>query len=321
MKAYTPESLLTESLEKLQRSHDVPAVLKHYPDQAETLRPLLETAQRVGVYYADVPHPPGGLMEGRKRALTFAAAQRAARPRRRVLGNPNGLFWKFAGAMLTLALLLIPLQRTLVSAASTTLPGNPLYDLKLSAEDQLFASMDDAEAKVVLAISLADERIEEIRALVERRQEIPVDVLYRMDYMFRTALLSAAWAPEPLMPNMLAYIVHHLHQQVQQLELLKMQATPKNLSMLNNIQTLCLKTQVIAMVALENPETFREAYQAGLPEKMPLPNGGPLSGVVITEELRNLVVSTPDSELLPPVNTPTIPVLTPTVTPGAAGDS
>ncbi len=321
MKAHTTESLLTESLEKLQKTRNVTVVLAHYPDKAETLHPLLETAQQAGVYYAAVPRPPEGLHEGRQRALAFAATQRAAVPARRaVWGNvkfPNNLFWKFAGAIAVIAFILIPLRGPLVSAARTTLPGNPLYSLKLSSEDQLFASMDDAEAQVVLAISLADERVEEIRALVEKQQAIPVDVLYRTDYMFRTALMSAAWAPEAVMSNMLAYIIHHIRQQVQQLELLKVQATPRNLPMLNDIQTLCMKTQIIAMVALENPETFREAYRAGTPERMPLPSGGPLSGVVITEELRNLITSTPDSSLLTPATVPAAPILTPTPKPTA----
>ncbi len=323
MKTHTTESLLTESLEKLKKTQDVAAVLAHYPDKAETLRPLLEAAQWSGAYYADVPHPTDGLEEGRRRALAFAAAQRATVPTRRTMWNDlkqqRNLLWKFAGVVAVIALVLVPLRGPLVSAARTTLPGNPLYILKLSSEDQLFASMDDSEAQVVLAISLADERVEEVRALVEKQQEIPVDVLYRTDYMFRTALMSAAWAPEPVMSNMLEYIIHHIRQQVQQLELLKVQATPKNLPMLNDIQTLCLKTQIIAMVALDNPETFREAYQAGTPEKMPLPSGGPLSGVVITEELRNLVTSTPDSSPLTPATVPAAPILTPTAKPTPTG--
>lgn len=323
MKAHTTESLLTESLEKLKQTQNVTAVLEHYPDKTETLRPLLEAAQQAGAYYADVPRPPDGLREGRQRALAFAAAHRAAvSTRRTVWGNaerPNNLFWKFAGAVMVITLILIPLRGPLVSAARTTLPGNPLYSLKLSAEDQLFASMDDAEAQVVLAISLSDERVEEVRALVEKQQAIPVDILYRTDYMFRTALMSAAWAPETVMANMLEYIIHHIRQQVQQLELLKVQATPRNLPMLNDIQTLCMKTQIIAMVALENPETFREAYQAGTPERMPLPSGGPLSGVVITEELRNLITSTPDSSLLTPATVPAAPILTPTPKPTPMG--
>lgn len=330
MKVDTTESLLTESLEKLKKTQDVAAVLEHYPDKAGTLRPLLEAAQRTGAYYAEVPPPPDGLGAGRERALAFAAAQRAttsaqratASARRTLWGNrkhQDNLFWKFAGIVVAIALILIPLRGPLVSAARTTLPGNPLYSLKLSSEDQLFASMDDAEAKVVLAISLTDERIEEVRALVEKQQAIPVDVLYRMDYMFRTALMSAAWAPEQTMTSMLAYIVHHVRQQVQQLELMKVQATPKNLPMLNDIQTLCLKTQIVAMVAMENSETFRAAYRAGTPEQMPLPSGGPLSGVVITEELRNLVTSTPDSSLAPPATVPAAPILTPTAKPTPLG--
>jgi hypothetical protein len=323
MKTHTTESLLTESLDKLKKTQDVAAVLEQYPDKAETLRPLLEAAQWTGAYYADVPRPLDGLEEGRVRALAFAATQRATvSGRRTVWGNlkrQNNLFWKFAGAVVAISLILIPLRGPLVSAARTTLPGNPLYSLKLSSEDQLFASMDDAEAQVVLAISLTDERVEEVRALVEKQQAIPVDVLYRTNYMFRTALMSAAWAPEPVMSSMLEYIIHHNRQQVQQLELLKMQATPKNLPMLNDIQTLCLKTQIIAMIAMENPETFREAYQAGTPEKMPLPSGGPLSGVVITDELRNLATSTPDSSLLPPATVPAAPILTPTAKPTPMG--
>ncbi|MBN2392121.1 MAG: hypothetical protein JXR84_15445 [Anaerolineae bacterium] len=320
MKAHVTESLLTESLEHLKKTGDVAATLRRTPEKAETLKPLLETAQQLSAHYTDVPRPPADLREGRAQVLAFAAIQRATRPvvsgkrtaptKRRV--NP---LWRLAGVLAALMLVLIPLRGPLVSAARTTLPGNPLYILKLSSEDQLFSSMNEAEVKVVLAVSLTQERIEEMRALVEKQQEIPVDVFYRADYMLRTALMSAAWAPEPMMSNMLSYIIHHTREQSQQLELLKMQAMPQNLGAIGNMQTLLLKTQIIAMVALENPETFREAYQAGTPEKMPLPSGGPLSGVVITEELKQLITATPDSLSLPEQTVPTVPLLTPTASP------
>jgi len=318
MKTHVTESLLTESLEHLRKTGDVTATLRRYPEKVETLQPLLETAQQLNAHYADVPHPPADLWEGRVQVLAFAAAQRArhtpvrrAAPVKRQI-NP---LWRLAGFLAVLVLILIPLRGPLVSAARTTLPGNPLYTLKLSSEDQLFASMNEAEVKVVLAVSLTQERVEEVRALVNKQQEIPIDVFYRADYMLRTALMEAAWAPEPLMPNMLSYIIHHTREQSQQLEEMKMQATSRNLSAVGNMQTLLLKTQIIAMVALENPETFREAYQAGTPEMMPLPSGGPLSGVIITEELKQFVTSAPDS-LLAPV--PPAPLLTPTASPTPA---
>jgi hypothetical protein len=318
MKTHVTESLLTESLEQLKKTGDVAATLRRHPEKAETLNPLLETAQELNAHYAEVPRPPAGLREGRAQVLAFAAIQRATQvksSRRSAAKREGNPFWRLAGVLAALALILVPLRGPLVSAARTTLPGNPLYTLKLSSEDQLFASMDEAEVKVMLAVSLTQERVDEVRALVEKKQEIPIDVLYRADYMLRTALMEAAWAPEAMMPNMLSYIIHQTRQQSQQLESLKMQATPQNLGTVGDMQNVLLKTQIIAMVAQENPETFREAYQAGTPEKMPLPSGGPLSGVVITEELKQKVMSTPDSVSLPEQVIPTIPLLTPTASP------
>jgi hypothetical protein len=322
MNTQVKKSLLTQSLEALDLTgasqRDVEGVLKRHPEQAGALEPLIEAAVMTSKFYADVPEAPGGLVEGRLRVLAVTAEQR-----RRVTANtgkiqrPSSLFWRFAGAVIAVVLALIPLRGTLVSAASDSLPGHPFYMFKLSAEDQLFKSVDDAEVKAVLAISLVEERMHEVRALVERQQAIPVDVLYRTDFMLRTALDAAAWAPERIMPNMLDYITHHIRMQIQTLELLKAQATPENLPMLNNIQNICLKTQIIAMVAWENPQAFRAAYQAGTPEKMPLPSGGPLSGVLITEELKNLATSTPDSYITPPAMTeqPALEAPTPTSTP------
>ena len=333
MKTHVTESLLNESLEHLQKTGDVTATLRHHPEDAEALQPLLETAHQLSVHYADVPNPPADLREGRAQVLAFAATQRARRTapssgKRGLFGQRNTLaeraqptkrrvnpLWRLAGILAALTLILIPLRGPLVSAARTTLPGNPLYILKLSSEDQLFSSMNEAEVKVVLAVSLTQERIDEMRALVKKQQEIPIDVFYRADYMLRTALMSAAWAPEPTMSNMLSYVIHHTREQSQQLESLKTQATPQNLGAIGNMQTLLLKTQIVAMVALENPETFREAYQAGTPEKMPLPSGGPLSGVVVTEELKQLITSTPDSSSLSEQTVPTVPLLTPTASP------
>ncbi|HUV89696.1 MAG TPA: hypothetical protein VMY80_08585, partial [Anaerolineae bacterium] len=87
MKVQPYEQLLERCLQEVARTGDAEAVLAHYPQHADRLRPLLQVALATSQMYADVPAPPRGLAAGRRRLLETAAQQRVQAPATRTLSH------------------------------------------------------------------------------------------------------------------------------------------------------------------------------------------------------------------------------------------
>lgn len=338
----TFNKVLARCLEELERGDDIEAIVQRYPEHQAELRPLLAMACATIETLADVPEPPYELARGRERVLRAAEARRAwmrppapethGRPRFRLrwprLSFDLDWAWKLAGVALAMIMLLVPLSGHIVWAASESLPHNPLYPLKVTVENQHFKHIDDPEVQVVIAMALTEERIKELQILVERNQTIPSSVVDRTGQLSALALNAAAWTPEPLMADMLNFIIRRTRAQANALEVLKAQTNGHNHTELNKTQRSCLLVERVASMALEYPESFRAAYQAGQPEKMRYTEGGPLGGIITDAVLESITPEEVPEEMPEAIpeelpgkrdETPTIPTneppLIPTATP------
>ncbi len=301
------DKVLASSLDALNRGDHIESILQRYPHYQMELRPLLEMARVTTEALADAPEPPNGLATGRERVLRAAEARRAwmrppasARDERphsqlRFPRLPFNLdwVWKLAGVALAMVMLLAPLSGQIVWAASESLPRNPLYLLKVTVENQHFAHIDDPEVQVVIAMALTEERVKELQILVARGQTIPSSVVDRTELLSSLALNAAAWTPEPLMADMLNFIIRRTRAQVTALEALKHQTTGHNHTELTKTQRACLRVERVASMALEYPEAFRTAYQAGQPEKMRYTEGGPLGGIITDAVMESVTPTMP----------------------------
>jgi hypothetical protein len=232
--------------------------------------------------------------------------------------------WKLAGVALAVIMLVVPLSGQIVWAASESLPNQPLYPLKVTAENQHFEHISDPEVKVVLAMALTDERVKELHVLVNRGQPIPSSVVDRTEQLSSLALSAAAWTPEPLMGDMLNFIIRRTRAQANNMEALKAQTEGHNYTELVKTQRACLRVERVASMALEYPKAFRAAYQAGQPEKMRYTEGGPLGGVITDAVMESVTptmpvtpeetVETADFSTEEPTEAPT-PSPTPTISP------
>jgi hypothetical protein len=104
---------------------------------------FVKTAQQLSALAAPPPPPPGQLTAGRQRLLAEAARMdtvKAARPRQPALRAGN---FRLAGALL--AAVLIMGLAFVGRAAADSLPGTPLYGLKLVVEQARMALTTDAE--------------------------------------------------------------------------------------------------------------------------------------------------------------------------------
>lgn len=126
------EEALEQCLEALRRgAGDPEALAARYPAYADRLRPLLETASRLRT--VDLPPPrPEAVRRGRARVVA-AARHRGVPATSRAMGGRRG----WVSALLTVGLLLALLfggGALGVRAAEASLPGDPLYGVKLLAE-------------------------------------------------------------------------------------------------------------------------------------------------------------------------------------------
>ena len=140
----------------------------------KSLAPLLATAQIVRALGEPPPTPPDHLVRGRRRFLTEAARlrmQKSTKSRNYVWREGN-MRVKLAGVLIA-TLLVFGMVFGVGQAAAASLPGGPLYGLKLAAEQARLELTSDPVAKAEIATDLAENRLGEIAQMVA--EGAPVD--------------------------------------------------------------------------------------------------------------------------------------------------
>ena len=159
-------------LQEVERGADVEAALARYPDLADELRPILESA--VDARKMAIPAPSREVVQrNRARVLRHAAQMREAR------ANSSQRIWlaSFRRLAVTLAVLavLFASGTGLVRAASTTLPGDHLYPVKRTWEDVLVAFTFNVQQRDALEIEHENERLHELQEVFAEGRSAEVD--------------------------------------------------------------------------------------------------------------------------------------------------
>jgi hypothetical protein len=156
------EAILDDCLERLLvRGETIEDCLAAYSKQADALKPLLQTTLAVRKAAAIQPSP-----EFRARArYQFRVALRERAVQKSHLFPSWRLHWATA---LTAILAMLLAGGGLVAAANSSMPDNPLYSLKLAAE-QLQLSLTPSELdKANLYAEFADRRVAEIIYIAQK---------------------------------------------------------------------------------------------------------------------------------------------------------
>jgi hypothetical protein len=153
------------------------------------LAPLVQTAALVSSLAEQPPPPPNQLLSGRHRFLTEAAHIRASRT-----VPPRRFVWMPARMRLASALVAVVLALALIFgagyASADSLPGEPLYALKLATEATRMQWTIDPEARADLALTLVAERLDEITELMEQRRAVDEPVTNRAREQLAQAFLA-----------------------------------------------------------------------------------------------------------------------------------
>ena len=156
------ENILDECLERLLvKGETVEQCLESYPEHAAELGPLLRTA--LATSNALDIQPSTDFM-ARARYQLYAELDRAqVRQRRPIFG------WQPRWALIVVVVLTVLLVGGgTVVAADSSMPGSPLYPVKLATENiRLKLSLSDVR-KAELYAALADRRVAEIARMIEK---------------------------------------------------------------------------------------------------------------------------------------------------------
>jgi len=156
--------------------------------------PVVQTAQQVMILAEVPPPPPHGLAPGRQRFLAEAARLRAKSRGKPLWWPPRRLFggaMKLATALAVIAILFGAVVGT-TQAAAGSLPGQPLYGVKLAAEQIRLAFTGQSANRAAVQQSLAEERLDEVVALLERKQAVGSSVSTRATRQLEQALTASA---------------------------------------------------------------------------------------------------------------------------------
>ncbi|UCC90400.1 MAG: hypothetical protein JSW24_04535 [Dehalococcoidia bacterium] len=164
------ENILDECLERLDRGETLEQCLQSYPEQAAQLEPLLQMAQAVRKASAILPRS-----EFKARArYEFRSALRAGATKKRQ--SLFSLRPRWAVALMVVSILLIVGGGTAV-AASNSMPNNPLYPVKLAAEQVQLTLTPSNMGKARLCAMLADRRVAEIICMADKGDVRQVEIL------------------------------------------------------------------------------------------------------------------------------------------------
>ena len=164
--------ILETCLNELDKGATIESILTRYPAHADELRPILEAS--VDAKNIVVPHPSSEVIRrNRARVLQHAAQMREANAQsaRRLWSVP------LRRALVSLAVIgiLFVSSTQLVSAASTTLPGDQLYPVKRTWEDVLVLFTFNGQSRQTLEVEHENERLHELNELFAQKRSVRVD--------------------------------------------------------------------------------------------------------------------------------------------------
>jgi len=159
-------------LKEIEDGAEIETVLLRFPEFAEELHPILDASMNARALSA--PGPSAEIVKrNRAKVLQRASELREAdaRPRLRI---PWFAPVRRLASTLAIVILVFISGTSLVGAASTSLPGDNLYPVKLSWERlQLFFLFDEA-ARDNLEVEYENERVEELQELFADKRSAEV---------------------------------------------------------------------------------------------------------------------------------------------------
>jgi hypothetical protein len=168
------ENVFNECVERMLRGESLRSCLESYPEEAVELESMLKTAFDIARKASPVqPHPEfKDLVQTRLEGAHLYARQRKQLKKTWIFVWKQG--WVYA---LTIVLIILFAGVGTVAASSNALPDEPLYQVKLAAEQirLVFTFTDAGRAK--LYTQIAENRVQEIAAMAREGKTEQVNIV------------------------------------------------------------------------------------------------------------------------------------------------
>ncbi len=289
-------SILDECLARMRHGESLGQCLDAFPEHAQELEPLLRQAGMLRSLPVVAPSA-AARMRGRQALLRKLAAMRQRKrgswlasmfdvlPSWAMLGWPSapGQARAWASALLVAGLAVaavIVLGTGTIALAQDSLPGTPLYPVKMAAETTQVALTADGQAKADLYMLLAQRRLSEALTQANRENKVSADTLLAMRDYISKALDAISRLPEGESRDTLARFLQLVTWQEVSLREVRASTGPEGQAAASQALSAVHFGGQAARQALENPKVL-----AGFTPAL-------VENVVMVSEFRGIVEST-----------------------------
>jgi hypothetical protein len=231
--------------------------------------PLIQVVHRAKALADPPPPPPQDLLPGRQRVLKEAFRLRAgiSKPGKERVRMSRSLRWV---SVAVATLLIFGMIFGTGQAMAASLPGGPLYDFKLAAEEVRLALATAPVSEAELNWDLAQERLDEIEALVQKNRPIDEATAARVQQRLQEAL-KAAQSVEGEAGQQIQYqLAQNLQQRQQTMtQLMTQGAEPQNREQLQNIVRVMVQVRERAHAGAGDMQGVGERNEYGEPSEPP----------------------------------------------------
>jgi len=273
---------LDDVLARVATGESLEGCLARYPNLAVELTELVGARDRLSAL-APAPAVPADTLAARRRQfLTTARTTKrqavSVYPFQRFMawvwpvqrtGRPAFVPAALVARVAIAFVLVLSIVGGTVAAAQSSLPGSPLYRIKLAVEDARLNLTSDPAQQATLAMTFASERTHEMERLAIAHRPIGSHVSLRLQNQLDAALSAAARAPEPEMLHLLDQV--RSMAQTQELALSQAHVNaprePSTQEALRQAEQAIAQAQQQAESGLTDPDAFRKRYrhQQGAP--------------------------------------------------------
>ena len=172
----TLEAKLIQCLDGLENGESLDQVLARYPDDANQLRPLLETS--VQLFEMRLAYSVEARSKSRETFLKEASLLRDSPTQPLVI---FGGFRRLALMLSSAAIVGILVLAILIGISTSSIPGEALYGTKLTVENMRLALTSDLGDRRALEDQFEQERVREIGALLKAGRQADVEFRGRIE--------------------------------------------------------------------------------------------------------------------------------------------
>lgn len=163
-------------------------------------------------------------------------------------------------------------------AAQESLPDQALYPVKIYTEELRLNLAADPEGQINLLLNFADQRVDEIAALLSKGEPVSQEVQERFQQQMENTLKVAAGLDDENMVKYMAMIQLRAYQQLRIMEQVQLKNPGQGVMTQHRVQAVIREQLGLLMLGLQDPQEFKHQFQHGFQHQIQYHQG--ISGTI-----------------------------------------